>query len=315
MSRFDTELALVVAEPNRGWILDGICRDTAARLAIDHELCYLPGELPRARAYFFSHWSLALDAHRRYPIPRSSRVLAFFTHPRDIGLSAESWVRTLNQCDAILSMASIHTASLVESGVRADRISTVLGAADPQIFQAGEHRGTSVGLVSAYYERKEPSRILNVARALPHRRFLLVGRGWEQSPIWSDLQSLPNLEVVSADYADYPDLYRQMAVYVSPSSMEGGPMPLIEAMLTDVTPVVTRTGFAPDVVRDGQTGYLCEVGADAGQIAGLIETAFVTPGTGIRESVEHLTWDRYARLLTEAATGRARNRNPLSRFR
>ena len=296
----DTDIALVVAEANRNWVLDSICRRAAEQLSESSRVCYLPGDLPRARGYFFSHWSLALGARRRHGLPRGSRVVAFFTHPRDIGLSSHKLVRELNRCDAIMSMSSTHAHDLVAAGVDAHRITTVLAASDPAMFHPGATRGDLVGLVSAYYDRKEPGRVLELVRALPHREFVLVGKGWDESPIGTELGSLPNLSVIGASYEQYPDLYRRMAVFVSPSSVEGGPIPLLEAMLTGVTPVATRTGFAPDIIEHGRNGYLCDTDVDGPALAALVEAAIARPGRGVRESVEHLTWARFARLLSEA---------------
>lgn len=287
---------MVIAEQNRGWVLDGICRDTAAHLEISVDFCYDLTHLPTAPAYFFSHHTLYARARRARTIPRGARTLVFYTHPGNASADQRKLVRALSTCDQVLSMATMHSRQLLSWGVPADRVTTVLGAADPQMFQPHRRGGGSVGLVSAYYERKAPTRIVGLAQALPERELLLVGRGWDHPEVAAPLARIPNLRIVQAPYREYPEWYGRMDVFVSPSVLEGGPIPLIEAMMSNVVPVATATGFCPDVIQDGVNGYLCGVDASAAEMAELVELAF-TNTTDVRPSVEHLSWQRYADIL------------------
>src|SRR5690606_25912636 len=58
--------------------------------------------------------------------------------------------------------------------------------------------------------------------------------------------------------------YRLADVAVLPSRMEALPMMLIEAAAFGLPAVATRVGGVPEVVRDGETGYLVEYGDGAG---------------------------------------------------
>ena len=294
------DLVFVVAAQNRGWVLDGICRDTAARMRHDVEVVYTDEPLPAAQSYFFSHYSLWLEADRVRSPGRSCVNLAYYTHPRDVGVSRRRLVRSLSRTNQVLSMASMHAEQLVGWGLPPERVSTVLAAADPDLFQPGSRAGSAVGLVSAYYERKQPARVLELVQTLPDERFLLVGRGWRAAPFWDKLAALPNLDYVEPGYAEYPALYREMAVFVSLSSLEGGPIPLLEAMMTDVVPVATMTGFAPDVIQHGRNGFLCPVHAPICEVAALVAEAR-RARLDVRPSVAHLDWARYAALLAQHA--------------
>ena len=85
-----------------------------------------------------------------------------------------------------------------------------------------------------------------------------------------------------------------MDVFLSPSAVEGGPLPLLEAMASNCVPVTSRTGFAPDVITHGQNGFLFDAGATTAEVCALVESAFRVT-TDIRSTVAHLTWERYAR--------------------
>jgi glycosyltransferase involved in cell wall biosynthesis len=184
----------------------------------------------------------------------------------------------------------------------ADRVLTVLGAADPHLFKGHQRGDGAVGFVSAYYPRKSPETLIGIVRALRDTQFMLVGRGWKASPVSATLARLDNLEIFERPYADYPELYQLMDVFVSPSSLEGGPIPLLEAMMSNVYPVATRTGFAPDVINDGVNGLLCDVGSSAQELAELVARAGDSDAE-IRSSVLRLDWPRFARCIHEALGG------------
>jgi len=67
-------------------------------------------------------------------------------------------------------------------------------------------------------------------------------------------------------------------------------------MMSNVVPVATRTGFAPDLIRDGENGYLCEIDAPLATIASLIDRALANT-QDVRGTVEHLTWRRVSELV------------------
>jgi glycosyltransferase involved in cell wall biosynthesis len=84
-----------------------------------------------------------------------------------------------------------------------------------------------------------------------------------------------------------------MSVFVSASELEGGPIPLLEAMMSNVVPVASKTGFAPDIIRHGKNGFIFDVGATAQTVCLLIERAF-TVECNVHETVQHCSWDDFA---------------------
>jgi glycosyltransferase involved in cell wall biosynthesis len=163
------------------------------------------------------------------------------------------------------------------------------------VFVGHERGEGAVGLCSAYYERKAPGTVVELVRAMPHRRFRLLGPGWRGTPEFAALEMMPNFEYSELPYEQYPSWYRGIDVFLSPSDLEGGPIPLLEAMMANAVPVATRTGIAPDVIRHGENGFLCEPGVAAPDLAALVDRAYDLAGP-VRPTVEHLTWDRFAQM-------------------
>jgi glycosyltransferase involved in cell wall biosynthesis len=139
-----------------------------------------------------------------------------------------------------------------------------------------------------------------VIRALPGRRFVLIGKDWDQWPGFAELRRAPNLEYLTLSYREYPAQYARMDCFLSTSTLEGGPIPLIESMMCNVVPVVSDTGFAPDIVRHGENGYLFPVDAGVDAVVALIEQA-LTCEADVAASVGHLTWAEMARSLHRMA--------------
>ena len=106
--------------------------------------------------------------------------------------------------------------------------------------------------------------------------------------------SLPNFEYREASYSEYPQFYAELDVFVSASELEGGPIPLLESMMSNVVPVASDTGFAPDVIQHGQNGFLfaCDE-PESAVIAQLVRRAMELEGD-IRSSVLRYNWDAYA---------------------
>ena len=292
----------VTAEQTRGWILDAICREIGSRQPGTWTVAYgAKIDLPQARTYFFSHYLLYLIHRQRNPHIMSGRVLVWYTHPRESRFSVEEQVEAFNETTGMVCTCSQFRDALISQGVEPQRAQVVLGAADPDLFQPHRRRGRgAIGLSSAFYERKRPDALVELVQMLPHRRFVLLGRGWEAYDRWNELISAPNFQYVTAPYAEYPNHNAGFDVFLSLSTLEGGPIPLIEAMMCNIAPVASRTGFAPDLIRHGENGFLFDVDAPTVEIGPLIEQAFALKAN-VRRSVRRYSWDAFARQIHSLA--------------
>jgi glycosyltransferase involved in cell wall biosynthesis len=291
----------VVPAGSRGWILDGICKDLQRHYPAPARVHYqVPGvPLPPARAYFFVHYFVAMAALAHDPNVWRARRLVWYTHPSDESIPAgeSEIIYALNRMSRVVCTNSQVRAQLIARGVSAERAVTLLGAADPDMFVPRQRPGAGrVCLSTAYYPRKNPELIAALVRAMPDLGFVLIGKDWEQWEGFDALRAAPNFEYLTLHYADYPAYYRQMDVYLSTSRLEGGPIPLIETMMCNLVPVVSDTGFARDIVRHGENGYIFPVDAGPEQVADLIRQALANRND-IAATVAHLTWREMSQEL------------------
>lgn len=283
-----------------GWILEAICREVAQRMpGIRSQLCSLGTPLPRARCYFFSHFMYFIESIRGISPVHTARTYVFATHLEadKHGIPDALVARVLARATGVLCMNQGLLHELAELGVRRDRLATLVGAASCHDFQP--HRRAPDGLVgfcSAYYPRKSPDTLLNIVKLMPHRRFVLLGRGWKEYPRFAELTALPNFEYAEPDYAEYPNYYARMSVFTSVSQKEGGPIPLIEAMMSNAVPVASHTGFAPDVIEHGKNGFLFPIDAAPQDICALIDRAF-SVDTDVRSTIAHCDWEPYTQRV------------------
>jgi glycosyltransferase involved in cell wall biosynthesis len=297
------EVAFIIFEKSRGWILEAICREIAAYFPGKTTFHYSSRFLPKAKSYFFAHYSFFAPALKNNPNLLKSKTFVWYTHPRtDLKIDLNETYSALKLATKILCPCTLNIEYLVEMGFPKNTLCLLLGAADPDLFLPRTRTGQGyIGFSTAFYERKRPDRILELVKLLPHRRFILIGRNWRNSPYFGKLQQHENFEYVEAPYSDYPELYRKMDVFVSPSDLEGGPIPLIEAMMSNVVPVASRTGFSADLIHNEHNGYLFDITAPTTEVAKLIERAFENK-TNVRESVKHLSWQNFSeefRKLTQ----------------
>ena len=291
-----TEICYVVAPQNRDWILNRIGMELAAaspngRVVVAADV----RRLPPARVYFFTHVSLFM---RHFGWRGRSAVRAVFvTHISDQVF--DEVASGLRGADAVFCMNSQTIEALRAAGVPASRLRLAIGGVDVGAFERHQEvKPRRVILNSAFYPRKNPEKLAALVRALPAERFLLIGRNWPDWPGFESLRASMNFEYIEADYAEYPALYLRGDVFLSLSRLEGGPIPLLEAMSADLVPIATRTGFAPDVIDHGSNGFLCDCDAPVEEIAALLDEARSRPRQ-VRETVLCYSWSAFSARVND----------------
>ena len=134
----------------------------------------------------------------------------------------------------------------------------------------------TIGIVGRLVPIKNHALFLQMARLMIadgfRGRFMIVGDGELRGELESQARDLGDRIIFSGWRRDLVNVYSEMSVIVNTSLNEGTPVSLIEAMASGVPVVATAVGGVPDVVRQGETGYLAPSG-DARALANQVNTA------------------------------------------
>lgn len=297
-------VCLVVAHQNKGWILDRYAQEIASVMN-DGEVHYGLDDLPKARCYFFSHVSLLLAALKRYPSLHGARITLMHTHLLDDVPNLKEILYVLrHHVDVITCMNSGEKRRLIGEGVPEERLKVLVGGLDGRFFSDSPPPSTgNVLICSAYYPRKSPQRLLDIARQAPHLSFTVLGPGWPECELFDQLSALANMSFVDLPFEEYLSVYRRHDRFLSASLVEGGPIPLLEAMAGQLIPVTSDTGFARDVIKHGETGYIFDQTTPTVQIVKWLESSDIDPPS-VRDAVSDCTWERYAFRAAALISGR-----------
>jgi glycosyltransferase involved in cell wall biosynthesis len=111
---------------------------------------------------------------------------------------------------------------------------------------------------------KDPLTLVRALTALNGRRFsaLLVGEGPQRPRVEAELASLrPATPIVlTGDRDDVGELLASSHLFVLSTRSEGLPVTVLEAMAAGLPVVASRVGGIPELVVDGETGFLVPPG-------------------------------------------------------
>jgi glycosyltransferase involved in cell wall biosynthesis len=236
----------------------------------------------------------------------------------------------LARADALTVVSASMAEALVEVGLPPSRIHVTRNAADPPPApreprsllreRLGLPRERTVALFLGRLSAvKGPDVLVEAARRLqeePGRPLVvLVGGGPQEAALRREAAGLEG-DVVFAGTVAHAEVGRWLAAadfLVLPSRSEGLPHSVLEAFAYGLPAVASRVGGVPEVVREGETGWLVPPGSADALAAALLSAARDADGRArlgenARSLIERegLSWDRLAgefALLYEGLAG------------
>lgn len=206
-----------------------------------------------------------LVVHRRVDFPLKSKgfSLAKFNH---------------KNVKAIVCVSNA-IASLVKRVVQnPERVKTVYSGIDPQRFshdpptgyvheEFNIHRSKMlIANISAIAQHKDYKTFLRTAKEVSNKRndchFLIVGDGLLEAETKKLAKTLNLNDCVTFTgfRKDIPDLFRELTLFLITSDTEGLGTTVIDALYNGIPVIATRAGGIPELVINGEQGYLCEIG-------------------------------------------------------
>lgn len=129
-----------------------------------------------------------------------------------------------------------------------------------KVFQAN----TVIGTVGNFYPTKGTLNFIEAAEYFKNDEriiFIIVGDGKEKENIEKSIKNRGlEKKVLLAGRIDSQNLMTAFDIFVLPSLKEGFPWVLLEAMVAKVPVIATRVGAVPEIIDDGESGFIVEPG-------------------------------------------------------
>ena len=205
-------------------------------------------------------------------------------HTIHIDLDPESDARSkykrplLRSADAVVAVSE-HTARTAERWIDAD-VQVIYNGIDityfrpgrdvPDVLSAQENGSPFFLFVGKYEPRKRVTDVVSVAERVPEATFLLRGSGSLEEEISSRTEGLQNVWLLDhLSKNTLAQLYANVTGFIFPSTREGCPTAVLEAMASGTPVVGYRATSMPELVTHGETGYLYETGDIDGLVKGV----------------------------------------------
>ncbi len=180
-------------------------------------------------------------------------------------------------------------------GIRPDRIRTIYNGIEIDLFHPNQRmreqirrelqvtdEQSVIGAIGNLYPVKGHTYLVRAAaaviRMVPNAVFFIAGRGHLLESLQAEARELgvENKIRFLGFRDDVPALLQAMDIFVLPSLSEGLPLSALEAMASGKPVVATRVGGVPEVVVDGETGFLTAP-EDADELAEKLVCLLRTP--------------------------------------
>ncbi len=214
-----------------------------------------------------------------------ARLISCHVVSRQDGSPVVGWPARISMggIDLVIALFEEHRRQLTEDeGLAPEKITILWNGVDMEEYQPRPPReglrrelgipedSPVVAIVASLYALKAHEVFLQVAARVlerhPRARFLVVGEGPERARLekLAEEKNLDRAVQFLGRRRDMPDLLTIMDVNVLTSLWEAAPISTLEAMACEIPTVATRVGALPEMIVDGETGFLLDIGDEEG---------------------------------------------------
>lgn len=303
-------MLLIGVWANRNWILGNWLKEARTRSKSDFDIFWVPfiyaGKrsaerfirfyIPKRDSYFFSYITIFESYFERNPARFRNKSIVLYPHNESEMGDLNHQAKVLNEAYKTYFFCSADAKQLIAHGLRADKAEIAYCAVDNDCVQDFREKKAkkTVILASRFGPRKGLDALPDVIRAMKDFHFIALGRGWEAFITENQLGSTPNFEYHQFNKESRNKFFSRAGIFLSLSNLEGGPVPLIEAISMGCIPVATRTGFAEDLIVDKESGLLLPLNPQTTEIVNALRGAVRLDAKPV---VGYLTWDRITQLM------------------
>ncbi len=304
------KMLLIGVWANRNWILGNWLKEARTRSRSDFDVLWVPFiyagkrtleryfrlHIPKRDSYFFSYITIFESYLKKNPARFKNKSIVLYPHNESEMGNLNHQAKVLNEAYKTYFFCSADARQLMAHGLKEDKIEIAYCAVDNDCVQdVREHKEKkTVILASRFGPRKGLEVLPSVIESLRDFHFIALGRGWEDFILENKLNTAPNFEYHQFNKETRNRYFSRAGIFLSLSNLEGGPVPLIEAISMGCIPVATRTGFAEDLVVDKETGLLLPLKPRTSEIVSALQSATLLNSKPV---IGYLTWDRITQLM------------------
>lgn len=301
------KMVLIGVFVNRNWILGNWLKECKRRSSAYFKIWWVPTifgkkrflerflvfPIPKADGYFFSYITIFehyLNKNRQRFFEKS---IVLYPHNEPEMGDVSHQAKILNQAYKVYFFCNKDLQNLVNHGLEIEKTFLAYCAVDVDCvrnFEINREKKTIL-VASRFGPRKGADKLLELINLLDDWKLIIMGRGWEEFLKTNQIFNKSNIEYVQFNKANRAKYMSRASVFLSLSTLEGGPVPLIEAMALNLIPISTDTGFAEDFIKDEVNGFLIPTNPSVQVVLDClskIENIKESPS----KAVEFLTWDR-----------------------
>jgi glycosyltransferase involved in cell wall biosynthesis len=250
---------LQVLDPSHeSWVQGGVFKDLRNSSNVFHKTPVYLGSPFKTQSIFRWAWSVLRIAVSRKilfssltPLENYSKVFfllgyfqqktLWFTHS-EYALNPRQ-LRAINRCGAVLVHSNKAKIDLQQ--FYTGKTIVMLAAIDFCRFSIPPKSGEKIVWVGTYSPRKNPESFLQFVSENLDLNFRIIGKNWPKDSI-SKINS-KNLEYLEISGPLSASDFDNCDIYLCTSSVEGGPMPLLESIASGLNPLTPDVGFAQDL--------------------------------------------------------------------
>ena len=254
------KIELIIAD--RGWILEKIAKEIEKQCPASWEMRIATEPTDWGDLHFFIPYS-------KQPETKPPLSVCFFTHQEDVEPAHQAFIDQAKRADYCVSMSDKYTRVLESHGVKGVR--TIETGVDLKAFDVR----LQIGIVGrTYHTGRKGEDLVEQCMDLKNIEFLFTGSGW------------PGPSVHLGD-SELPSFFNKLDYLLIPSRIEGGPVPLMEALASGC-----------QVISPSDLGFVEKfphISFKNGDVGSLRQTlkGLVAERMKLRESVADYSWQAF----------------------
>jgi len=202
--------------------------------------------IPKKNIILFSSLTPFENFLKLKPFSKSKKIV-WFTHSEE--KPTNRVISKLNQASIILCQSNREKNNLKNLGVNVPIIPS-MGAIDPSRFKLAPLKGSKIVIVGTAANRKNPHIILALAEKYPELNFKIIGKNWSNdTSLFRALFNFKNIEYIEIKGPVRSSDFDYCSHYLMVSTIEGGPISLIEAVASGLIPICTNTGIVEEFLE------------------------------------------------------------------